>query len=150
MQGPQKPPTPPPDPEECKQIVSMFRDFHVIRKDLVPSITHHHVQHLIGYDQPLQPLQFEGVTDLEIKKLLKHLRKKASMGRDGISLFLLKDAGPRLIQWIVDCCNQSLRSGQVPYQWKEANIIALPKPSGGYRPISLLSNLGKLVERVVL
>ena len=150
MQGPAKPPTPPPEPEECKQIVSMFREFHVIREDLRPSITHQDISQILYTDQPNNPYDFVGVTDIEIKKLLKHLRKKASMGRDGISLFLLKDAGPRLTQWIVDCCNQSLRSGHVPHQWKEANIIALPKPSGGYRPISLLSNLGKLVERVVL
>ncbi|KAM4063309.1 endonuclease-reverse transcriptase domain-containing protein [Hirsutella rhossiliensis] len=50
----------------------------------------------------------------------------------------------------------SLREGVVPHQWRTAKIIPLRKPDKGdytlakaWRPISLLSTLGKILEAVV-
>ncbi|KJZ68825.1 hypothetical protein HIM_11785 [Hirsutella minnesotensis 3608] len=53
-------------------------------------------------------------------------------------------------------CDSSLRKGVVPHQWRTARIIPLKKPDKGdytlakaWRPISLLSTLGKILEAVV-
>lgn len=50
----------------------------------------------------------------------------------------------------------SLKEGRLPTQWKHAKIIPLKKPdkddyslAGAWRPISLLSTLGKVLESVV-
>jgi len=50
----------------------------------------------------------------------------------------------------------SIRDGDIPSQWRNAKIIPLKKPgksdyilAKSWRPISLLSTLGKILEAVV-
>jgi hypothetical protein len=45
--------------------------------------------------------------------------------------------------------NLSLKQGCFYSEWKKAKIYALRKPSGGYRGISLLSVVGKTLEKIV-
>jgi flagellar biosynthesis regulator FlbT len=50
--------------------------------------------------------------------------------------------------------NKSLSLGKVPQEWKEANVVPIPKKGNihevvNYRPISLLSLVSKLLEQVV-
>ena len=50
---------------------------------------------------------------------------------------------------------RSLETGQVPEQWKEANVTAIYRRKGqrcdpgNYRPVSLTSQVGKLFERIM-
>ena len=58
-------------------------------------------------------------------------------------------------QKLLDICYQFLNTGTFPVSWKEAIIIPIPKKGKdghsktSYRPISLLSCLGKTMERMV-
>ena len=58
-------------------------------------------------------------------------------------------------RWLLAIFNESFRSGDVPAAWKTALLLPLPKPGkpptsvSSYRPISLLSCVGKLLERLV-
>ena len=46
--------------------------------------------------------------------------------------------------------NLALKTSTFPQEWKIAKVRALPKANGhDYRPISLLSNLGKILEKIV-
>ena len=50
--------------------------------------------------------------------------------------------------------NKSLSLGKVPQEWKEANVVPIPKKGNihevsNYRPISLLSLVSKFLEQVV-
>ena len=50
--------------------------------------------------------------------------------------------------------NFSLTSGKVPLKWKEANVTPIfkkddPSVVSNYRPISLLSTLGKVLEKII-
>ena len=50
--------------------------------------------------------------------------------------------------------NESLRQGQIPKDWKISNITPIPKSGkpflvNNYRPISLLSLVSKILERIV-
>ena len=50
--------------------------------------------------------------------------------------------------------NASLSHGKVPSIWKEANVTAIhkkndPSDAANYRPISLLSTVGKVLEKLV-
>ncbi|CAF4777969.1 unnamed protein product, partial [Rotaria magnacalcarata] len=60
-----------------------------------------------------------------------------------------------LIQHLTKLFNQILKQGYIPTKWKTANIILILKPKkdkqhpSSYRPISLLSCLGKLLEKII-
>jgi hypothetical protein len=47
------------------------------------------------------------------------------------------------------CLNISLYHGEVPSSWKFAHIVPIEKKTGGFRPISLIDSLAKIVENVV-
>ena len=50
---------------------------------------------------------------------------------------------------------ESLRTGLMPVQWKEANVTAIFKKKelrcepGNYRPVSLTSQIGRIFERII-
>ena len=64
--------------------------------------------------------------------------------------------GPIAAKWFTDFLNRVLLENKLPRSWREAKIIALPKPgkdpnnAASYRPISLLSVSFKVLEKLVL
>ena len=77
-----------------------------------------------------------------------------SYGPDGISPKFIKLADNSLVKPLTKLFNLSLSSGKVPKLWKQANVVPLHKKDskhlmGNYRPVSLLSILDKILERIV-
>ncbi len=67
---------------------------------------------------------------------------------------MLRNIGPSIVRPLSLLFNQSLAKGKFPTQWKLANVTAIFKKNDSsdaknYRPVSLLSCLGKVFERVV-
>jgi len=67
---------------------------------------------------------------------------------------LLKSCAGSLCEPIAKIFNKSLETGTCPHRWKTSNITALykkrdPQNKSNYRPISLLSNTSKIVERIL-
>ena len=68
---------------------------------------------------------------------------------------MLKELPLNFLAHVLKLCNISLKEGIFPENWKETIITMIPKPSklasdpNSYRPISLISCLSKLVERIV-
>ena len=91
------------------------------------------------------------VTARELKSAIIKAKTKSAPGSDMISTKFLKAAAEN--QLIFDCLleaiNDSIQSGKFPDILKQAKVIPLPKPKKGHRPISLLSTIGKTVERIV-
>ena len=90
-----------------------------------------------------------------IQKALEKLKTNSSPGADQIHNLLLKKLPFEYTKKILFCLvNRSIESG-MPKIWKEARIIMIPKKDGmcsdpeKFRPISLTSCLGKLVERLI-
>ena len=82
------------------------------------------------------------------------LRSKTSTGHEGISTKLLKFISPALIESFRIIINQSLITGIYPPKLKIAKVIPIYKKENkllmdSYRPISLLSSMSKLFEKVV-
>jgi hypothetical protein len=108
----------------------------------------------------MPPMSFEtaeriGVvkTD-EVETLIRALDSSKANGPDGISIQLLKSTATSISDALSRLFNTSFRRGIVPTQWKEANITPVYKKGdkqvvSNYRPISLLSVVGKLQERIV-
>ena len=77
---------------------------------------------------------------------------KSSSGPDDVSGKLLKHIAPILSQPLAVLCNACVRSSFIPKQWKDANIVPIPKVShpkepSDHRPMALTSNLSKAFER---
>ena len=91
----------------------------------------------------------------ELKDALKKMKTKKAPGPDGITGEMLKHLGACSRAVLLKIFNHNWIKGVVPAVWKEAIIIRVPKKGKdkknprSYRPISLLSCVGKLLERMI-
>ena len=93
-------------------------------------------------------------TEIEIYKLIMKLPNKASGGYDNISNILLKEIGHSILPVLVQIFNESMCQGIFPNTMKLAEVVPLHKGKerffeNHYRPISLLTTISKLLEKVV-
>jgi hypothetical protein len=111
-------------------------------------------QNQYEYAQPLTPNNSTLITNTMVITELEKLQTDKAPGPDNISNKLLKGARYELCEIITHLFNMSIKYNFVPTQWKQANIIALPKinnpqTASDYRPIALTSSLCKVLERMV-
>ena len=90
----------------------------------------------------------------EVYKILTKLNIGKANGPDDISNTILKHCAAPLADPIATIINKSLETGTFPTIWKNANVIPVFKNGNkedvsNYRPISLLSNISKIFERIV-
>jgi hypothetical protein len=82
--------------------------------------------------------------------------KNTFPGHDSIMIIFFSKASPRCKQELLSLFNTSWTFGFVPDAWKHGIVVPIPKPGKaleqvtGYRPITLLPCMGKLMERMVL
>ena len=93
-----------------------------------------------------------------VEEILQHLKRcktNSAPGFDGIGYNLLKKAPESFWAFIGKFFGECLRIGYFPKEWKHAKAIMIPKPgkdlslAKNYRPISLLSCIGKIFERLL-
>ena len=97
---------------------------------------------------------FRAVNETEIFKELKLLRRKKATGLDNFPPGLSKDAASVIAKPLAFVINLSLETGSVPAEWKVAKVIPQFKSGSSaeidnYRPISILSILSKILEKMV-
>ncbi|KKO96446.1 hypothetical protein THAR02_11453, partial [Trichoderma harzianum] len=97
------------------------------------------------------------VSESEAKKATTGSGKTAP-GADGISVALLQLAWPAIGEYVTNLFRGCLMIGYHPLPFRSAEITIIPKPGKpekaytthkGYRPISLLSCIGKGLERLL-
>ena len=141
------------------EIANIFNDFFInIGPNLTKSIIEKDQSHT-SYkkyinNSILSSFNFQLIDDEALKKPLNSLRTKTSSGYDGISTQLLKFLSPDLIRPLRLIINQSLITGIFPDKLKIAKVVPFYKKGDiakcdNYRPISLLSAISKLFEKVV-
>lgn len=91
----------------------------------------------------------------EVQNFIKQMNAKKSAGPDEISNFVIKKLPPTAIKFLVIIFNNCLNNGYFPKNWKKAKLIPLQKNKNchdpkNFRPISMLSNIGKILERIIL
>ena len=95
------------------------------------------------------------ITLPELEAKLKHLNTKKAKGHDRISNKIISYLLPSLTPILHPLYNILLFRGHYPMVWKRAMGLMILKPKkkksdpGSFRPISLLCNLGKVLESIV-
>ena len=109
--------------------------------------------HNQAYDEHcLTDIEF---TEGEVLFFLKQLDANKATGPDGIPNRILKETSEQIAPSLCKLFNMSLQTGCFPSEWSIANVVPVFKKGDAdcvenYRPISLLSNISKLLERCVL
>ena len=91
----------------------------------------------------------------EVRLVLKSLPVGKASGPDDINNRVLKELADQLATPFCSIFNQSIHDGRVPEIWKKAHVSPIPKTEdkllvSNHKPISLLSNVDKVFERVYL
>ena len=99
--------------------------------------------------------KFSFVSESVIAKIINDISAKNSSGPDGLDTKLLKLVKHDLISPITNIVNQTLSTGIFPDRLNIAKVIPIYKKGDSllaenYRPISLLSSLSKIFEKVML
>jgi len=114
--------------------------------------THHPQEHNV---HDTQEFINNDITLHEVSKAIKSIESWKAMGCDHIHNYLLKSGGPVVAKTLHYLFQLSWDSNQLPWIWKLSEICPIPKPNKNhsnptnYRPISLLSTVGKLMEKIV-
>lgn len=97
-------------------------------------------------------------TPEELKGAIRRLRDKSAPGPDNVLPTFVLRGSDAMHASLLALVNTTWHHGQLPRLWRTANVRPIPKPQRagaklatpqGFRPISLLSVVGKLAERMV-
>jgi len=95
-------------------------------------------------------------TSEELVHAIKLLKCENAQGPDNIPPAFLKHLGRNCLSWLREFYSSCLDRVAIPKIWREATVIAVPKPNKpmddprSYRPISLLCVPYKLLEHLLL
>ncbi|KAF1534907.1 hypothetical protein FQV19_0007770, partial [Eudyptula minor] len=117
-----------------------------------------------GYSQGTRPPELEDrgeqgeppiIQEEAVNDLLRHLDAHKSMGPDGIHPRVLRELAEELAKPLSIIYQQSWLMGEVPDDWRLANVTPIYKKGrkedpGNNRPVSLTSVPGKIMERFIL
>ena len=96
----------------------------------------------------------EEITETQIREKLKELNPNKSQGPDKVHPRCLIEIKEQMIKPLQILFNTSLRTMQVPAEWKTAAITPVYKKGNkascdNYRPVSLTSIVCKLLEKII-
>jgi hypothetical protein len=105
---------------------------------------------------PRETREFSPFRESELFDLLRVTSNKSAPGTSGIGWSLLKKGWGAVKDHLILTYNACLVLGHHPARWKEAKVVAIPKPDKpdyslpkAHRPISLLETMSKLLEKAV-
>ncbi|KGL85593.1 RNA-directed DNA polymerase from mobile element jockey, partial [Tinamus guttatus] len=90
-----------------------------------------------------------------VREHLRKLNTHKTKGPDGMHPRLLRELAEVIAKPLSIIFERSWRTGEVPEDWKKANVTPVfkngkKKDPGNYRPVSLTSVPGKVMERLIL
>jgi hypothetical protein len=135
------------DHEAMLDILSRW--FFAEERDNIPD-------HFPDDPPPREARPFPPFNEDELYALLKAATNKSAPGGSGIGWDLMKKGWSHMSTLLTNIYNSCITTGYHPAHWKEATVVVIPKvdkpdysAAKAYRPISLLKNLSKLLEKAV-
>ncbi|CAG4965395.1 unnamed protein product [Colias eurytheme] len=137
-----------------KQIANKFSvEFYNSIKNIIPNCT----ERLFKESRNVPPnvcMRFQKTTHNRVSSVIKNLHNKKSPGIDGIRNVDVKYISENLTVAIVNLINISVQTGKYPDKLKVGCIRPIFKKGThddpvNYRPITLLSSIDKIVEKVI-
>ena len=95
------------------------------------------------------------LTTYQVQEAIKQSKNNNSQGSDKLNIRHLKHIGPLGLPFFTSMFKTALNENIIPYTWKLANIVLIPKPNKdtnkgtSYRPI-LLAVIAKTLEKSLL
>jgi len=95
------------------------------------------------------------ITAAEVRKVIKQAKNNKAAGQDDVPYEMLKHLGPKAMGMLVHIYQRCWNGEGIPNAWRKALIKPLLKPGKdakmtvSYRPISLTSCMGKILEKLV-
>ena len=140
-----------------KKIASQFNTFFTSAgkeiSNSVPPVTKRPEEY-VNYNRDIPPLNLTNTTPAHVKKVIRSLAPKFSCDVSGISTKMIKLVGDEICNPLSHIFNLSLTSGTFPKCFKQCRVIPIFKSGDrlecdNYRPISLLSSISKVLEKIV-
>lgn len=144
------------DDEKSELLASTFAKAHSLTFNYthsVDNIVNSTAQKLKLENPTTQNADF--ITINELSSVLSNLKSSKSPGFDNVPNILLKNLPQKAVQLLTRIFNSCIHLNYFPIDFKRAKIIPIQKPNkpnnnpNSYRPISLLSNLGKVYEKLI-
>jgi hypothetical protein len=97
------------------------------------------------------------VTSWEVTTAIDSLNSMAAPGQDGLSMAIVKECFPSIKLHLLFIFNVCFNLQYFPDCWKTAKFAIIGKPNkpdydslNSFRPISLVNNLAKILEKIIL
>ena len=94
-------------------------------------------------------------TEEEILEMILNLDASKASGPGEISVRMIRGTAPSIASILAQIFNTSIKTGKIPSVWKASYIVSIPKGTNsstdpsGFWPISLLSVVSKLLEKII-
>ena len=140
----------------CDTMRSFFSTVYTEETDLEPLFLGDFFKNISGdVDEDIaHKLRDVEITEHDVLTALRRINAFKSVGPDEIHPRILKELAKEIYKPLTHIFKTSLRTGIVPEAWKIANVVPIFKKGSrtspeNYRPISLTSCLGKLLEKII-
>lgn len=145
------------DYEKAQKLLKCFSESHNLTSNFKHSIdktVNRKVKSFKSTNMEHDNIEFTTIEELNY--YITSLKSTKSPGLDEVSNNLIKNLPQQAVKLLANIFNSCLKLNYFPTQFKRTKVVAILKPNKpkhcpkSYRPISLLSNLGKLFEKIIL
>ena len=141
--------------EKCDEFARFLTSVHQVPDNpIFDSNFKAEIDNLVnGFDKTAESGSITPINVTKLKHLLAETKTKSAPGEDEVSYALLKTCSDKVLDYVCQLFNQCLSLNMFPDAWKKAKVKMVLKPgrdklqASSYRPISLVSALGKMYER---
>ena len=142
------------DHQKAEAITENFAEIHdKAHKSTSPLDTQ--VEQSLRNEHASQQKALVSISPRLVQQLIKKLPNEKAPGPDKITTQQLKNLPMKSIVQLYYILKSCLQTSYFPDPWKVAKVLPVPKPGKSksdlrnYRPISLLSHISKILERII-